>query len=123
MIGEVKKFYKNGTITLLSTAESLIKLVQDGKLDEFDKKFAKFSAKVEAEKDEKKKEEDADNKSFKIIEKSTKLFNKNIKERRSEQPTFELMFKDEYSDLNAAWARGVAALIRLAENGFKSAKI
>ena len=42
LISNVKQMFEKGTIRTISAAEGLIKLIQENKMDEFDKKFAQI---------------------------------------------------------------------------------
>ena len=42
LINSVKQMFEKGTIRTLAAAENLIKLIQDGKMDEFDVKLKKL---------------------------------------------------------------------------------
>ena len=42
LISNVKQMFEKGTIRTISAAEGLIKLIQENKMDEFDRKFAQI---------------------------------------------------------------------------------
>jgi len=42
LISNVKQMFEKGTIRTISAAEGLIKLIQENKMDEFDKTFAQI---------------------------------------------------------------------------------
>ena len=42
LINSVKQMFEKGAIRTINTAENLIKLIQQNKMDEFDEKFAKI---------------------------------------------------------------------------------
>ena len=42
LISSVKQMFEKGTIRTISAAEGLIKLIQENKMDEFDRKFAQI---------------------------------------------------------------------------------
>ena len=115
LISNVKKLYSDGIIVRLDAAESLIRLIQEGKMDEFDKKFSAIEAKEQTKVAKKIETELKTEEIFKLIERGTKNFNIRIKHKKSELPTFEVEFKNEYADFDAAWKAGVTRLISLAE--------
>jgi hypothetical protein len=119
LISTVKQMYSRGSIRTYKEAETLIKLAQENKMDDFDEKYNKIeaAANIKLAKQQAKviKQEEAEEK-LTITEKNLSRYIVRVKNKKSELPTFELDFKNEYTDFNAAWKSGVLRLIKLAEN-------
>ena len=119
LISTVKQMYSRGSIRTYKEAETLIKFAQDNKMDEFDKRYNKIetvaNAKLAKQQAKEIKQEAAEEK-LTITEKSLSRYIVRVKNKKSELPTFELDFKNEYTDFNTAWKSGVVRLIKLAES-------
>ena len=119
LISTVKQMYSRGSIRTYKEAATLIKLAQDNKMDDFDEKYNKIEAaaniKLAKQQAKEIKQEEAEEK-LTITEKNLSRYIVRVKNKKSELPTFELDFKNEYTDFNAAWKSGVLRLIKLAES-------
>ena len=114
LMSNVKQMYEKGTIRRFDHAEGLMKLLQNNKMNDFDTRFSKIEkaentkmAKQQAKHIVKTIEDDSSNQQKHIIR---------IKNKKSELPTFELEFKQEYTVFDAAWHDGVDALIKMAKD-------
>jgi len=104
--------YKNGTIRTLRQAESLIALMDNDKMKEFEKRFSKLK---QTENTKLAANNTANDTKYEISEMENPKHILTIKHKRSELPTFELKFKTEYAVFDAAWKDGVSRLIKLAQ--------
>ena len=108
-----------GSIRTYKEAASLIKLAQNNEMDKFDERYNQIeaAANVKLAKQQAKeiKQEEAEDK-LTVTEKNMSRYIVRVKNKKSELPTFELDFKNEYTDFNAAWKSGVIRLIKSAES-------
>ena len=106
----VKDMFEKGEIERFAQADGLMKLLRDNKLKEFDKCFDKLEAANKAKADEKAEKEDDE---VIIAQRNTSKDIVRVKNKRSELPTFELQFINDYPDFNVAWRHGVNKLIKI----------
>ena len=123
LISNVKQMFEKGTIRTISAAEGLIKLIQENKMDEFDKKFAQIEKTQNTREAKKQSQELAKEKGYEIEEKYLSRHVLKVKNRASELPTFEIKFRTKHLTFDAAWKDGVSRLAKLAAEGFKKSKI
>ena len=114
LIGNAKQLYEKGTIRTINAAMTLIKLIQENKMDEFDEKFSKVEKTEQTKTAEQKAVEIAKESDFTIQQKELSKHTVRVKNKDSELPTFELWFKKEHTTFEAAWKDGVARLVKLA---------
>ena len=69
LISNVKQMFEKGTIRTISAAEGLIKLIQENKMDEFDKTFAQVEKTQNTREAKKQSQELAKEKGYEIEEK------------------------------------------------------
>ncbi len=119
LISTVKQMYSRGSIRTYKEAATLIKLAQNNEMAKFDERYNQIeaAANVKLAKQQAKeiKQEEAEDK-LTVTEKNMSRYIVRVKNKKSELPTFELDFKNEYTDFNAAWKSGVVRLIKLAES-------
>ena len=114
LISNVKQMFEKGTIRTISAAEGLIKLIQENKMDEFDRKFAQIEKTQNTREAKKQSQELAKEKGYEIEEKYLSRHVLKVKNRASELPTFEIKFKTKHLTFDAAWKDGVSRLAKLA---------
>ena len=118
LISSVKVMYQRGGIPRITTATSLIKLVQNDKMKQFEKRFGELTNKetaTQAEEQKSKVNNEQKSESITITKKSysrNKIF---IKGKTSELPTFEIEFSKTHISFSSAWKAALPSLIRLAE--------
>ena len=113
-ISNVKQMFEKGTIRTISAAEGLIKLIQENKMDEFDKKFAQIEKTQNTREAKKQSQELAKEKGYEVEDKYLSRHVLRVKNRASELPTFEIKFKTKHLTFDAAWKDGVSRLAKLA---------
>jgi hypothetical protein len=121
LINTVIKLYKKGTIKHFRQTKTLIEYVQKNKMDKFDKLFGEIeinAQKAEAVKISKEIKNDSE---LEVVKKNSKPMVR-VKNKTSELPTFEVMFRKEYTVFAAAWRAAVNRLIKLAEEKIKDKK-
>jgi hypothetical protein len=112
LIGSVKQMFERGTIRTQAAAGTLIKLIQENKMDQVDAKMGKLEKAVNI-KSAKGQAGEIEANYTKNERETTNHFTK-IKNRNSELPTFELKFKKIHTTFEAAWKDGVARLVKIA---------
>ena len=114
LISNVKQMFAKGVIKTRSAAENLIKLIQEGKMQEFDEKLNKIEKSENAKAAKRKSEEIARDSNYTIQQKETTKHIVRVKNKNTELPTFEVQFKKKHTTFEAAWKDGVLRLVRLA---------
>ena len=123
LIGNVKSMFERGTIRTLGAAETLIKLVQDNKMKEFDERMGKLDVAVNTKAAKRQAEEMAQESNYSIQQRETSKHIIKIKNTNSDLPTFELKFKKIHTTFEAAWKDGVARLVKIAADKKEKNKI
>jgi hypothetical protein len=114
LIGSVKQMFERGTIRTQAAAGTLIKLIQESKMDQVDARMGKLEKAANLKSDKRKAVEMEEETNYTTHERETTKHLIKIKNRNSELPTFELNFKKIHTTLEAAWRDGVARLVKIA---------
>ena len=100
--------FERGTLRTLASAETLIKLIQEDRMTEFDEKMKKLDISVNTKAAKRQAEEIARESNYTIQQRETSKHVVRVKNKNSELPTFELKFKKIHTTFEAAWKDGVA---------------
>ena len=119
LISNVKQMFEKGTIRTLAAAETLIKLVQENRMKEFDEKMKKLDIAANTKAAKRKAEEIAQESNYTIQHREMTNHTVRIKNANSELPTFELKFKKIHTTFEAAWKDGVSRLVKIAADKIK----
>ncbi len=119
LIGSVKQMFERGTIRTQATASTLIKLIQENKMDQVDAKMGKLEKAVNIKSAKRQAGEMAQYANYTTHERETSKHIIKIKNKNSELPTFELKFKKIHTTFEATWKDGVARLVKIAADKIK----
>jgi hypothetical protein len=116
MIANIKNMYENNQIKKFSSIQSLVKLITEGKFNEYDEKMNKIEKKQTTIKYKEETQRIAKESNNKILQKESIKYITRIKDAQSEAPTFEVDFKNkDYKTFSQAWKNGVHKLIKIAK--------
>ena len=119
LIGSVKQMFERGTIRTQAAASTLIKLIQENKMDQVDARMEKLDKAVNTKAAKRQAGEMAQEANYTTHERETSKHVIKIKNKNSELPTFELKFKKIHTTFEAAWKDGVARLVKIAADKIK----
>ena len=114
MIGSVKQMFERGAIRTQAAASTLIKLIQENKMDQVDEKMGKLEKAVNIKTAKRQAGEMAQDANCTTHERETSKHHIKIKNNNIDLPTFELKFKKIHTTFEAAWKDGVARLVKIA---------
>jgi hypothetical protein len=106
--------FERGTIRTQVAAGTLMKLIQENKMDQVDARMGKLEKAANLKSDRRKAGEMEQEAFYTTHERETTTHFIKIKNRNSELPTFELQFKKIHTTFEAAWKDGVARLVKIA---------
>lgn len=118
LMSNVKEMYKRGGMSRITTATSLLKLLQQDKMKEFDKRYSKLSIAENSKQAEKQAELNKEEQQNPTTVKKT-TYSKHkvaVKGKRSELPTFEVVFGSLKATFSEAWKSAIKTIIKLAED-------
>ena len=107
---------EKGTIRTQAAAYTLIKLIQENKMKDFDDNMEKLDKAVNAKAAKRQAEEIAQESNYTIQQRETSKHIVRVKNKNCELPTFELKFKKIHTTFEAAWKDGVARLVKIASD-------
>ena len=93
LISNVKQMFERGTLRTLASAETLIKLIQEDRMTEFDEKMKKLDIAANTKAAKRQAEEIAQESNYTMQQRETSKHIVRVKNKNSELPTFELKFK------------------------------
>ena len=93
LIGSVKQMFERGTIRTQAAASTLIKLIQENKMDQVDARMEKLDKAVNTKAAKRQAEEIAQDSNYTAHERETSEHHIKIKNKNNDLPTFELKFK------------------------------
>ena len=92
MIGSVKQMFERGTIRTQAAASTLIKLIQENKMDQVDAKMEILDKAVNIKAAKRQAEEIAQDSNYTTHERETSKHHIKIQNNNSDLPIFELIF-------------------------------
>ena len=122
LIGSVKQMFERGTIRTQAAASTLIKLIQENKMDQVDAKMGILEKAVNTKAAKRQAGEMAQDADYTTHERETSKHIIKIKNKNSELPTFELKFKKIHTTFEAAWKDGVTRLFKIAADKIRKTK-
>ena len=123
LIGSVKQMFERGTIRTQAAASTLIKLIQENKMDQVDAKMGKLEKALNIKSATRQAGEMAQDANYTTHERETSKHIIKVKNKSCELPTFELKFKKIHTTFEAAWKDGVARLAKIAADKIRENKI
>ena len=124
LIGSVKQMFERGAIRTQAAASTLVRLIQENKMDQVDAKIGKLEKVANTKAAKRPAGEMAQDANYTTHERETSKHIIKIKNKNSELPTFELKFKKIHikkihTTFEATWKDGVARLVKIAADKIK----